>query len=57
VAPGQRADPLITDGDPLQMLAKIERMFVGGVEVDPRDNKHDRPYRELEDRKSDGHDP
>jgi hypothetical protein len=26
-------------------------MFIGGVEVDPRDNKHDRLYREFVDRK------
>ena len=43
--PGKRADILVTDGDPLQMLTTIERMFIGGVEVDPRDNKHDRLYR------------
>ncbi len=49
--PGKRADILITDGDPLQALTWIERMFVGGVEVDPRDNKHDRLYREFVDRR------
>ncbi len=48
---GKRADLLLTDGDPLQMLTRIERMFVGGVEVDPRDNKHDRLYREFVNRK------
>jgi imidazolonepropionase-like amidohydrolase len=47
VEPGKRADLLITDGDPLQVLTKIERMFISGVEVDPRDNKHDRLYREF----------
>ena len=41
---GKRADLLVTDGDPLQILTTIERMFIGGREVDPRDNKHDRLY-------------
>ncbi len=48
--PGKRADILITDGDPLQALTWIDRMFIGGVEVDPRDNKHDRLYREFMNR-------
>ena len=51
IEPGKRGDLLVTDGDPLQALTKIERMFIGGVEVDPRDNKHDRLYREFIDRK------
>jgi len=49
--PGKRADILVTDGDPLQALTWIDRMFIGGVEVDPRDNKHDRLYREFVDRR------
>ena len=48
---GKRADILITDGDPLQALTKIERIFVGGVEVDPKDNKHDRLYEQFKDRR------
>lgn len=47
---GKRADLLVTDGDPLQYLTRIERMWIGGVEVDPRDNKHDRLYREYGER-------
>ena len=39
---GKRADLLVTDGSPLQSLTRIERMWVGGFEVDPRANKHDR---------------
>jgi len=49
--PGKRADILVTDGDPLQALTWIDRMFIGGVEVDPRDNKHDRLYREFINRR------
>jgi imidazolonepropionase-like amidohydrolase len=48
---GKRADILVTDGDPLQALTWIDRMFIGGVEVEPRDNKHDRLYREFVDRR------
>lgn len=51
VEPGKRADLLVTDGDPLQMLTKVDRMFIGGVEVDPRDNKHDQLYREFINRR------
>jgi imidazolonepropionase-like amidohydrolase len=51
IEPGKRADLLVTDGDPLQALTRIERMFIGGVEVDPRDNKHDRLYREFVERR------
>lgn len=42
IGPGKRADLLVTDGSPLQSLTRIERMWVGGLEVDPRANKHDR---------------
>jgi imidazolonepropionase-like amidohydrolase len=49
--PGKRADILVTDGSPLQALTWIHRMFIGGVEVDPRDNKHDALYREFADRR------
>jgi imidazolonepropionase-like amidohydrolase len=49
--PGKRADIVVTDGSPLQALTRIHRMFIGGVEVDPRDNKHDALYREFVDRR------
>jgi cytosine/adenosine deaminase-related metal-dependent hydrolase len=49
--PGKRADIIVTDGDPLQMLTRIEHIFVGGVEVDPLDNKHDRLYRQFRGRR------
>ncbi len=44
---GKRADILVTSGDPLQALTWIDKMFIGGREVDPRDNKHDELYREF----------
>ena len=48
---GKRADVIVTDGSPLQMLTSIEHMFVGGVEVDPMDNKHTELYRQFIDRR------
>ena len=44
---GKRADLILTDGDPLQYLTEVERMWIGGVEVDPDDNKHRRLYEEY----------
>lgn len=49
--PGKRADVIVTDGSPLQMLTTIRHMFVGGVEVDPMDNKHTRLYEEFRGRR------
>ncbi|TVP75404.1 MAG: hypothetical protein EA352_08335, partial [Gemmatimonadales bacterium] len=48
--PGKRADLLVTDGHPLQPLTRIETMFIGGLEVDPRDNDHHREYLKFVDR-------
>jgi len=49
--PGKRADILVTDGNPLQALTTIETMFIGGVQVDPRDNDHDRAYEKFRQRR------
>ena len=51
IAPGKRADLVVTDGDILQITTNVERVWVGGVEVDPRDNKHYELYREFVDRR------
>ncbi len=48
--PGARADIIVTDGDPLQILTTVEMMWVGGRQVDPRDNKHQRLYEQFRDR-------
>ncbi len=48
---GKRADVIVTDGDPLQMLTNVEMMWVGGTRVDPRDNKHDRLYEQFRGRR------
>ena len=50
IAPGKRADLVVTDGDILQITTTVERMWVGGEEVNPRDNKHYELYREFLDR-------
>jgi imidazolonepropionase-like amidohydrolase len=47
---GKRADVIVTDGDPLEMLTTVERVWVGGWEVDPRDNKHARLFQEFRNR-------
>lgn len=44
---GKRADLIVTDGHPLQPLTRIEGMFIGGIEVDPRDNDHSRAYEKF----------
>ena len=33
IEPGKQADLLVTDGSPLQSLTRIERMWVGGLDV------------------------
>ena len=48
--PGARADVIVTDGDPLQILTNVEMMWVGGRQVDPKDNKHQRLYEEFRNR-------
>lgn len=50
IAPGKRADLVVTDGDLLQITTSVERIWVGGEEVNPRDNKHYELYREFIDR-------
>ena len=50
IAPGKRADLLVTSGDLLQITTQVERIWIGGDEVDPRDNKHWELYRKFVDR-------
>jgi imidazolonepropionase-like amidohydrolase len=49
--PGRRADILVTDGDPLQPLTRIETIFIAGHPVDPADNDHERMYRMFRERR------
>ncbi len=46
---GKRADLIVTDGDPLQIVTNVERAFIGGVEVS-LESKHTRLYEEFKDR-------
>jgi imidazolonepropionase-like amidohydrolase len=50
ITPGKRADLVVTDGDLLQITTRVERMWVGGEEVDPEANKHRELYRAFIDR-------
>jgi imidazolonepropionase-like amidohydrolase len=46
---GKRADLIITNEDPLQILANVERMWIGGEEV-PLVSKHSRLYEQFRGR-------
>jgi imidazolonepropionase-like amidohydrolase len=46
---GKRADLIITNGDPLQILAHVERMWIGGEEV-PLVSKHTQLYEQFRTR-------
>jgi imidazolonepropionase-like amidohydrolase len=51
IAPGKRADLVLADGDILQVTSRVERLWIGGHEVDPNDNKHYRLYEEFIERR------
>ncbi len=46
---GKRADLIVTDGDPLQIVTNVERVFIAGNEVSI-ESKHTRLYDEFKDR-------
>ncbi len=46
---GKRADLIVTDGDPLQIITHVDRAFIDGVEI-PLVSKHTRLYQEFKDR-------
>ena len=46
---GKRADLIVTDGDPLQIVTHVERAFIGGVEVS-LESKHTRLWSQFRDR-------
>jgi imidazolonepropionase-like amidohydrolase len=46
---GKRADLIVTDGDPLQIVTQVERAFIGGVEVS-LESKHTRLWRQFRER-------
>jgi imidazolonepropionase-like amidohydrolase len=47
---GKRADLIVTDGDPLQIVTNVERAFINGVEIPLADNKHTRLYEQFRNR-------
>jgi imidazolonepropionase-like amidohydrolase len=47
---GKRADIIIVNDDPLQILATVERMWIGGEEM-PLVSKHSRLYEQFRDRR------
>lgn len=48
--PGKRADFIVVDGDPLQVVCDIRHMFINGQPVDLQDNKHTRLYEKYRER-------
>jgi len=46
---GKRADLIVTDGDPLQIVTQVERAFIGGEEVS-LESKHTRLYEQFRNR-------
>jgi imidazolonepropionase-like amidohydrolase len=46
---GKRADLIVTDGDPLQIVTQVERMFIGGTEVSP-ESRHTRLWKQFRSR-------
>jgi imidazolonepropionase-like amidohydrolase len=49
IDPGKRADLIVTDGDPLQIVTNVERVFIDGQEVST-ESKHTRLYEQFKDR-------
>jgi len=47
---GKRADLIVTDGDPLQIVTQVEKAFIGGMEVS-LESKHTRLWERFRDRK------
>jgi len=46
---GKRADLIVTDGDPLQIVTNVEQAFIAGVEVS-LESKHTRLWRQFRER-------
>lgn len=46
---GKRADLIVTDGDPLQIVTQVERVFIDGEEV-PVDSRHTRLWKQFRNR-------
>jgi len=49
IEPGKRADLVVTDGDPLQITTRVERVWIAGAEVSTR-SRHTRLWERFRDR-------
>jgi len=47
---GKSASLIVTDGDPLEIRTEVERVFVDGRSVDPKENRHYRLYERYRSR-------
>lgn len=47
---GKDASFLMTDGDPLEILTRIERVWIGGVEIDLTEDPQYRLYEKYDNR-------
>jgi len=47
---GKRADLIVTDGDPLQIITTVERAFIGGTEVS-LESRHTRLWKQFRERR------
>ena len=49
LAPGKRATLMVTDGDPLEVLTRIERVWIDGAEYDLGRSKHQQLFERYRD--------
>lgn len=49
IGAGKRADLIVTNGNPLQIVTQVERMFIAGEEVS-LESRHTRLWREFRGR-------
>jgi imidazolonepropionase-like amidohydrolase len=50
---GKRADLIVTDGDPMQIITHVDRAFINGVEV-PLSSKHTELFKKFRNRRGKG---
>lgn len=50
LAPGKRASLIVTTGDPLEPMTRIERVWIDGQEYDLQRNRHRQLYQRYRDR-------
>jgi hypothetical protein len=50
---GKRADLIVTDGDPMQIITHVDRAFINGVEV-PLSSKQTELFKKFRNRRGKG---